>query len=69
LARSSCIVRPVFEGLGQRHLAQLQLHPARLDFREVEHVVDQGEQMTRSQQNVVQVIELTRVQLPEHLLA
>ncbi len=51
-----------------RHLRELELHPAGLDLGQVEHVVDQREQVRARREHVVDVGELLVVQLAEHLL-
>src|SRR3990170_3602862 len=50
------------EGLG------LQLHPARLDLRQVENIVDQREEVLPGGQDVIEVLLLLGVDLAEHPL-
>ena len=48
------------ERLAQRERAHLQLHLARLDLREIQHVVDQREQVVARREDVVEVLLLLR---------
>ena len=61
--------RAVVEQHRQRGPRQIELHPAGLDLREVEDVVDQREQVVARAVDVEQVLELLVVDLAEHLLA
>ena len=59
---------PALERLAQREEPDLELHLARLDLRQVEDVVDQGEQVVGRGEDVVQVLLLLLVHLAEQLL-
>ena len=56
----------VLEQVGKRHGAAVELHPARLDLREVEDLVDELEQMAARVADVADVLLLALVQLSEH---
>src|SRR4030095_15403482 len=58
----------VSDGARQVELCQLQLHASGLDLREVENVVDEGEEMPSRLQDVLEVFCLFLVYVPEHLL-
>ena len=57
-----------FEGLAQREAGDLELDLPGLDLRQVEHVVDQREQVVARGQDVVEVLLLLLVDLAEHAL-
>ena len=57
------------EGVAQRERRDLELDLACLDLREIEHVVDQRQQVVGGGEDVVEVLLLLRVQLAEHALA
>ena len=56
------------DGVDGREGGDLQLHPAGLDLRQVEHVVEEGEQVPTGIQDVLHVVGLTLVELTEHPL-
>ena len=56
----------VLEGLAQGELGQFELHPAGLDLREVEDVVDQREKVLTGIEDVVEVLFLFGADLAEH---
>ncbi len=58
----------VVEGGRQMEPPELQLEPTGLHFGEVEDVVDQGEEMPARGQDVLEVLGLLLVHLPEHPL-
>ena len=58
----------IVEGGGQMEPPELQLQPAGLHLGQVEDVVDQGEEMPARGQDVLQVLGLLLVHLPEHPL-
>src|SRR6266446_7211336 len=58
----------VLDGLRQIELAEFQLQPPGFDLRQIEDVVDEGEQMPSRVQDVLQVFGLLLVQLAEHPL-
>ena len=58
----------VVDRLPQMEVGQLQLHPARLDLREVEDVVDQGEQVAARGEDILQILLLLAVDVAEHPL-
>ena len=47
---------------------QDQLHAARLDLGQVQDVVDQGQEVLTGGEDVVQILGLLRIHLPEHPL-
>ena len=57
-----------FERLAQREAGELELDLPGLDLRQVEHVVDQREQMVARGEDVVEVLLLLLVDLAEHPL-
>ena len=57
---------PAFERLPQRERRHLELHPAGLDLGQVEHVVDEGEQVAARGEDVVEVLLLLLVDVAEH---
>jgi hypothetical protein len=59
----------VVDGRGQVEGRQLELHLPRLDLREIEDVVDEGQKVLPRGVNILQVLVLLRVQLAEHPLA
>ena len=67
-ARSRTIASPSSMRLGERHRAELELHPARLDLGEVEDLVDELEQVVARAADVAQVLLLALVELAEHPL-
>src|SRR3954468_22166613 len=58
----------VLEQLGQRQRHRLELHPPRLDPRQVEDLVDELQQMPPGVADVADVLLLARVQVAEHPL-
>ena len=58
----------IVQGGGQVEPPELQLEPSGLHLGQVEDVVDQGEEMPARGQDVLQVLGLLRVHLPEHPL-
>ena len=58
----------VLERLDEGETVDVELHPAGLDLREIEDVVDQREEVLPRAQHVVQVFSLLGVDRPEHLL-
>src|SRR5215831_2231617 len=56
----------IVDGRGEIELRQLQLHPPGLDLGEVKDVVDQRQQMSSGGVDVLQILLLLFVQLPEH---
>ena len=57
------------EGSAEIEVSQLELHPARLDLRQVQDVVDKREQMMTRGVNILHVLRLLVVELSEHALA
>src|SRR5439155_22644757 len=60
--------QPAVQGLGNRYVPQLQLHPPRLDLREIQDVVDERKEVLARLEDVTDVPDLRLVQLAEHLL-
>jgi hypothetical protein len=58
----------IIDSRREMEVRQLQFHPPGFDLREVQDVVDQGQQMLSGRVNVLQVFLLLLVQLPEHAL-
>ena len=58
----------IVQGGGQMEPPELQLEPSGLHLGQVEDVVDQGEEMPARGQDVLQVLGLLLVHLPEHPL-
>ena len=58
----------IVQGGGQMEPPQLQLEPSGLHLGQVENVVDQGEEMPARGQDVLEVLGLLLVHLPEHPL-
>src|SRR5260370_20901969 len=58
----------ILDRVGQIKLAQLKLHPAGLDLRQVEDVVDEGQQMPPGLENILQILRLLVIDVTEHLL-
>ena len=58
----------VVQGGGQMEPPELQLQPSGLHLGQVEDVVDQGEEVPARGQDVLQVLGLLLVHLPEHPL-
>src|SRR5207237_3457274 len=56
----------VVDGGGQIELDDLQLHASGLDFREIEDVVDERQEMPAGVEDVAQVLRLLVVDLAEH---
>src|SRR5215475_11099162 len=56
----------VVDGRGQAEVCHLQLHPAGFDLGQIENVVDQGQQVLAGGVDVLQVLVLLLVELPEH---
>src|SRR4029453_8487248 len=56
----------IIECRGKMEVPEFQLHPPRLDLREVEDVVDQRQQMCPGRVDVFEILVLLLVQLPEH---
>jgi hypothetical protein len=52
----------------QVELRQLQLHAPRFDLREIEDVVDEGEEMVSRLEDVLEILGLLLVDVAEHLL-
>ena len=69
VARSRTITTPRSSAVGQRERRDLEVDLAGLDLREVEHVVDQRQQVARRGEDVVEVLGLLVVDLAEQLLA
>ena len=67
-ARSRTRVSVFSAALRQIEIAQLQLHPSRLDLGEIQDVVDQREQVVPRLQDVADVFGLFFVKLAEHAL-
>src|SRR5438093_7052503 len=58
----------VLQRLDQRERVDVELHPACLDLRQIEDVVDEAEQVAAGAEHVVQVFGLLWVEWPKHLL-
>src|SRR5438132_2154475 len=56
----------VVQCCGEMEVREVQLHPPRLDLREIEDVVDQGQQVGPGRIDVLQILFLFLVQLAEH---
>ena len=56
------------DGVPRREGRDVQLHPARLDLGQVEHVVEQGEEVAPGVEDVLHVLGLAVVELAEHPL-
>src|SRR5262249_62099581 len=54
--------------LREVEIRQFELHPPRLDLRQIEDVVNQGQEMASGLQNVLQVLALFLIDLPEQSL-
>ncbi len=55
-----------FASLRMVEVCQLKLHPPRLDLREVQDVVDQGQQMRAGCVNIFEVLLLLLIEVAEH---
>ena len=62
-ARSECIETAACSSSGIAHLRELELHASGLDLGQVEHVVDQQEQVLACSEDLLDVRELVFVQL------
>src|SRR2546425_4818055 len=58
----------VLERRPQREDASLELHATRFDLRQIQDVVDEGQQMAARPEDVAQVVLLLGVDLAEHPL-
>src|SRR4030095_2181784 len=56
------------DGVRQIDSGQFELHASRLDLREIEDVVDEGQKVPARLQNILQVFGLLGIELAEHVL-
>jgi len=68
LARSRTKGQRVLDGIRQIEVRWFQLHLPRLDLRQIEDVVDEGQQMSSRLQDVLQVFGLLFIDVSEHPL-